>query len=73
MFARLDKGAEMALLPLAPSFGLDTWNLSEDGTNAYTRDRFGHLKSWGMTAQGIYRAGDTMQYKIFLRNQNERT
>ncbi len=73
LFARLDKGSDMALLPLAPSFALDTWNLSEDGTNAYTRDRFGHLKSWGMTAQGIYRAGDTMQYKIFLRNQNEKT
>ena len=73
LFARLDKGSDMALLPLAPSFGLDTWNLSEDGTYAYNRDRFGHLKSWGMTAQGIYRAGDTMQYKIFLRNQNERT
>lgn len=73
LFAHLNKGADIALLPLAPSFGLDTWNLSEDGTYAYNRDRFGHLKSWGMTAQGIYRAGDTIQYKIFLRNQNERT
>ncbi len=73
LFARLDKGQDIGILPLAPSFGLDTWNLSEDGTYAYNRDRFGHLKSWGMTAQGIYRAGDTMQYKIFLRNQDAKT
>ncbi len=28
------------------------------------------MKAWGMTAQGIYRAGDTMQYKLYVRNQD---
>lgn len=71
LFLRLDKNSDMAIVPLAPSYALDTWGLSEDGTYSYTRDKYGHLKSWGMTAQGVYRAGDTIQYKVFLRNQDD--
>ena len=32
--------------------------------------RHGHLNAWGTTAQGIYRAGDTIQYKIYVRDQD---
>lgn len=71
LFVRLDKGHDMALLPVASAFSLSTWSLSEDGTGSWNRDKYGHMKSWGFTAQGIYRAGDTMQYKIFLRDQTD--
>jgi uncharacterized protein YfaS (alpha-2-macroglobulin family) len=32
--------------------------------------QYGHIRSWGTTAQGVYRAGDNIQYKIYVRNQN---
>src|SRR5690606_28827524 len=31
---------------------------------------FGHLAAWGTTAQGVYRAGDTMSFKIYVRGQS---
>jgi len=73
LFMRLDKDADMGLLPLSNAFSLNMWSLTDDNTWADTRDRYGHMKSWGLTAQGIYHAGDTMQYKIFLRHQDDKT
>lgn len=73
LFVRLEKKDDMALLPLSSNFELSLWSFSEDNLWSYNRKAFGHLKSWGMTAQGVYRAGDTMQYKIYLRGQNDKT
>src|SRR3546814_6807117 len=28
------------------------------------------MRVWGTTAQGVYRAGDKVQYKIYIRGQN---
>ncbi len=73
LFMRLDKGEDMGLLPLSDAFSLNMWSLTDDNTWAGNKDRYGHMKSWGLTAQGIYHAGDTMQYKIFLRHQDDKT
>lgn len=74
LFVRMEKGGDMALLPLSDRFSLSTWSFSDNySVGSYNRDKYGHLKSWGFTAQGVYRAGDTIQYKIFLRDQNDRT
>jgi len=35
--------------------------------------RHQHIKSWGMTAQGVYRLGDTVQFKIFVRDELNRS
>ena len=73
LFVQVSKDKDMALLPLDNQFQLSTWELTDDNTWSNNEYRYGHMKSWGMTAQGIYRTGDTMQYKIFLRNQNNQT
>ena len=73
LFVRIEKDKDMALLPLENSFLLNIWELTDDNTWSSNQARYGHMKSWGMTAQGIYRTGDTMQYKIYLRNQNNET
>lgn len=70
LFLRVDKGADMALLPFGYDYEVQLWNVSQD-VYGYGRTVFSHMKAWGMTAQGVYRAGDTMQYKIFVRNQDE--
>lgn len=71
LFIRVDKGEDMALLPIAYEYEVQLWNISTDMWND-TAQKFGHMKSWGMTAQGIYRAGDTMQYKIYVRDQDNK-
>ena len=32
--------------------------------------KHGHLHAWGTTAQGVYRAGDTMEWKVYVRDQS---
>ena len=36
------------------------------------RSLHGHIRAWGATAQGIYKLGDTVQYKIYVRDQENR-
>lgn len=72
LFVRVDKGADMALLPIANPYFADTWRFYENNVSTYNADQYGHMKAWGMTAQGVYRAGDTIQYKIYLRDQDNR-
>lgn len=73
LFVRVDKGEDMALMPLGYDFYIDTWRASNETIWSDNQRRYGHMKAWGMTAQGVYRAGDTMQYKIFLRDQDNLT
>lgn len=42
----------------------------ERGVSAWTRKKYHHMKTWGATAQGVYRPGDTIQYKLYVRNQD---
>lgn len=73
IFVRVDKDGHMALLPAAWEFGIDTWRASNESIYAANQRKFGHIRAWGATAQGIYRAGDTIEYKIYVRNESDRT
>ena len=55
LVVRVDKGEDMALLPLDSRFHArgQIWS--------YKRPRFGHVRAWGLTAQGVYKAGDTIE------------
>jgi alpha-2-macroglobulin len=70
-FLRVEKGDDMALLPVAPSFLIDAYRSSgSESVYPSNKERYGHMRAWGTTAQGVYRAGDTVQYKIAVRNQD---
>jgi alpha-2-macroglobulin len=70
-FLRVDKDGDMALLPVSQSFIIDNYRSSgSESVFPTNRERYGHMRVWGTTAQGIYRAGDLIQYKIFVRDQN---
>ena len=73
LFIRVEKKDDMALLPLDSSFRVDTWKASGNTLWSEMRHHYGHIHSWGTTAQGVYRAGDTVQYKLYVRNQNNDT
>ncbi|MGB0907717.1 MAG: alpha-2-macroglobulin family protein [Maricaulaceae bacterium] len=69
-FVRIDKDSEMALLPLEYPYEVSTYRASNYTVWANAEKQYGHIHSWGTTAQGIYRAGGTIDYKIYVRNQN---
>ncbi|MCU7958448.1 MAG: large extracellular alpha-helical protein [gamma proteobacterium symbiont of Bathyaustriella thionipta] len=68
LFLRVNKDKDMALLPVDSSFQVWPNRIWPDA-----RKRFGHMLSWGTTAQGVYRAGDRVQYKLFVRDQNNQS
>lgn len=71
LIAWVRKDDDMAMMPLINNFEINSYRLSQN----YSRDikaKYGHMKFWGTTAQGIYRAGDKIQYKIYVRNQNNK-
>jgi alpha-2-macroglobulin len=61
------KGPDMALLPLDWSYL--RWIGSISGGAIWDRElpRYGHLRAWGVTAQGVYRPGATVRYAAFVR------
>ena len=63
----------MAMLPLNPSFLARSSEASRWQVRTRQQRRHGHFRAWGTTAQGIYRAGDTIQYKFYVRDQDVRT
>ncbi len=72
-FVKVVKKDDMALLPLAPRFRIDTYRASGSSFSTNQNQRYSHIHAWGTTAQGVYRAGDTIQYKIYVRDQSNET
>jgi uncharacterized protein YfaS (alpha-2-macroglobulin family) len=70
---RVDAGEDMALLPLDAAFSIDTYRASRGAFWSGYGNEVGHVHAWGTTAQGVYKLGDTVEYKLYLRNQNNLT
>ncbi len=66
------KGNDMALVPLMYHFRVDSEGANYQYIPSWMRSLHGHIKAWGATAQGIYKVGDTVQYKIYVRDQQNR-
>jgi uncharacterized protein YfaS (alpha-2-macroglobulin family) len=73
LFVRVEKQDDLALVPLDHQFRIDTYRASRYTVSSSMRPRYGHIHTWGTTAQGVYRAGDTIQYKLYVRNQSNET
>jgi len=70
---RVDANGDLALLPLDGSFEVDTYRASRGKFwSGFLSDQ-NHVHAWGATAQGVYKLGDTVEYKFYLRNQNNLT
>ena len=70
LFVRADGPKGMALMPLDYRFAVDTYRTSNYTVFAQSQPEYGHLHAWGTTAQGVYRAGDTMEWKVYVRDQD---
>ena len=73
LFVRVEGREGMALLPLDRSFRAEAAEASRRQVRTRQQERYGHVRAWGTTAQGIYRAGDTMHYKFYVRGQDVRS
>ncbi len=72
LFVRCRKDADLAVLPLTYEFRVDAQGANREYIPDWIRSRFGHIRTWGTTAQGIYKVGDVVQYKVYVRDQNNR-
>ena len=70
LFVRVDGERGMALLPLAADYRVDVGRASKYRIRPAPKPEHGHIRAWGATAQGVYRAGDVVDYKIYVRDQN---
>ncbi|MGI6525191.1 MAG: alpha-2-macroglobulin family protein [Bdellovibrionota bacterium] len=65
LMVKVTKDRDLALVPSKYNFKVYDWDIG-----SYISEKYGHLQAWGTTTQGIYRAGEAIAYKIFVRNQN---
>src|SRR5690606_20397991 len=73
LFVRIDGPDGLALLPLDDRFDATVFRASNYAFGPQPAPTYGHLAAWGTAAQGVYRAGDTMRFKLYVRDQsNER-
>ncbi|MDY0040883.1 MAG: alpha-2-macroglobulin family protein, partial [Desulforhabdus sp.] len=72
LFVRCQKGDDFAVMPLTYDFRVDAEGANREYIPDWIRPQHGHIRSWGATAQGIYKVGDTVEYKIYVRDQNNR-
>lgn len=70
LFVKVTKDGNAAVLPIQHNYQVN--NHGQASQNIYNdrKLKFGHTIAWGTTAQGLYRQGDTIQYKIYVRDQN---
>lgn len=72
LMLQVKKGNEIAIVPLSYDYqSYARWN-AEEGDYSYSspRKKYGHIKIWGTSPQGVYRAGDSIDFKIYVREQN---
>lgn len=73
LMIRVARDQDLALLPLEYEFQVDVYRASRNQFSEWRRQKHGHLRTWGTTAQGVYRAGETVQYKIYVRDEAGRS
>jgi hypothetical protein len=72
---RVLAGDDSALLPLVSQFSENEYDYyyDEEGEGEiYNRVQYSHMQAWGTTSQGVYKPGDTVSYKLYVRDQSNR-
>ncbi|MDM4770115.1 alpha-2-macroglobulin [Solimonas sp. SE-A11] len=73
LMVHVAKDQDLALLPLEYEFQVDVYRASRNQFSEWRRPKHGHLRAWGTTAQGVYRAGENVQYKVYVRDEAGRS
>lgn len=70
IYAKVIKGKSIALLPFTYDFRNRYYQIANNGGSENIRRPLEYIKSWGFTAQGVHKPGDTINFKIFVRDEN---
>lgn len=70
LFVKVIKGDDIALLPITYDFSIYPSTSGDGYIDQFMRSKLGHLKAWGSTAQGVYKVGDKVEFKLYIRNHN---
>jgi uncharacterized protein YfaS (alpha-2-macroglobulin family) len=73
LFVGVERANDIALVPLDYDFRAHVYRASNYSVYPSMQRKYGHIHTWGTTAQGAYRAGDTIQYKLYVRDQDNKT
>lgn len=65
---RVQHQDHLALVPLYYDFAVS--NYGPTPISSVLQPRYGHIHTWGTTAQGVYKAGDTVQFTFYVRDQD---
>ncbi|WP_020407269.1 MG2 domain-containing protein [Hahella ganghwensis] len=67
LFVKVEHDDDIAIVPLNSDFVVR-------GRGAYPQmeKKGGHTHAWGATAQGVYKLGDNIQFKIYVRDQSNK-
>ena len=65
---QVQKNDEMAWLPIRYNHEMSIWQIPE--MSYHSSKKYGHLSAWGFTAQGIYKPDQEVDYKFYIRNNN---
>lgn len=71
-YASVERDGDIAIVPFDWKFDIDASRVSDYFVGVRNQALYGHVKAWGFTAQGVYRAGDAIQYKIYVRDQDNK-
>ena len=68
LIIQIEKDGEMGWLPIRYNHLM--WLNNSSNIWSYQVKKYGHLIGWGFTSQGIYRPGQEVRYKAFIRNND---
>ncbi len=72
LFASVSVGNDIAVLPLRGAFSISAGSLSDwKISSVYSPSAEEYLRTFGFTPQGIYRPGDEVEFKIYVRSVRE--
>lgn len=66
---KVQKGDDLALVPLVSAVMVDAEGAGGKWMQIDRAPSYGHIRAWGTTPQGVYRLGDKVHYKIYVRNE----
>ncbi|MBN2675656.1 MAG: hypothetical protein JXR30_00190 [Alphaproteobacteria bacterium] len=69
---KIETEKDISWMPLNYNYEIDPYRVTEN-VSSFARSLHGHMKAWGLTAQGVYRAGQKIDFKIFVRAQDNET
>lgn len=70
LFVKVSTSKDLAILPIINNFEVDNCRISNWSVCGYPKSEYGHIKSWGITDKGIYKKGESVKYKIYVKEQD---